>query len=266
MRVRSTLLAAVAALSVSVVAVQPAHAQAPRPRGVFLPAHPGAVLPTRNADVTSLNWSGYASLAPAGQLITEVTQHWTVVGAKVAPPGFSSTWAGIGGYNDTQLIQAGTESDSTGLIQAWWELLPDSETPITSGCVGDTTCKVVVGDKMFVDIKNVGGDNWTIFMQNTGKWTFTINLVYHTLQNSAEWILEAPTVGAQTTIAHVGTQKFTPGNTFTINGVTKNIGQGNPVRIILGAGLVNEATPSKLNLAGTAFNDCTYKNKCSAPA
>ena len=52
----------------------------------------------------------------------------------------------------------------------------------------------------------------------------------------------------------------------TVDGVTKTIGQGSPVRILLSPGLVNEATPSALNGAGTAFNDCAYKQSCAAPA
>ena len=247
--------------------IGPAGAASVGPHGLFLPKDPAAVLPVRNADTSSLNWSGYATIAAAGHPITDVTQHWTVVGAKVAPAGFSSTWAGVGGYNSTDLIQAGTESDCASTPFAWYEILPASETPITSGCTGLVpSCAVAVGDKMFVDIKSNGGSSWTITMQDAGKWNWALTLNYPSTFSSAEWILEAPTVGAQTTIAHVGTQLFTPGNTFTSDGVAKNIKQGNPVRILLSPGLVNEATPSALNAAGTAFNDCTYKQTCAAPA
>jgi hypothetical protein len=236
--------------------------------GVLVPAHVGQVLPMQNADTSSLNWSGYAVTAAAGQTITAVTQSWIVPTVKNVPAGFSSTWAGIGGYSSTDLIQAGTESDTAQTPYAWYEILPASETPITAGCIGDVTCTVRPGDAMTVSIQSTGGSGWTISMTNP-RWTWSLNLVYPSTFSSAEWILEAPTVGAQTVIANVGTQLFTngsPGNTFTMNGTTKSIGQGNPVRILLSPGLVNEATPSSLNSSGTAFNDCTYKQSCAAPA
>jgi hypothetical protein len=236
--------------------------------GVLIPAHVGQVLPTRNADTQSLNWSGYAVIGQAGHPITAVTQNWIVPSVSLYPVGFSSTWAGIGGYNSTDLIQAGTESDTGQTPYAWYEILPASETPITSGCKGDTSCTVQPGDAMTVSIQNGGGNAWTISMTNP-RWTWSLNLTYASTLSSAEWILEAPTVGAQTVLANVGTQKFTagsPGNTFTVDNTTKQIGQGSPVRILLSPGLLNEATPSALNPGGTAFNDCAYKQTCAAPA
>jgi peptidase A4-like protein len=236
--------------------------------GVLLPTHPGQVLPVRNADTTSLNWSGYAVVGQAGHPITGVTQNWIVPTVSTLPAGFSSTWAGIGGYNTGDLIQAGTESDTAQSPFAWYEILPASETPITSGCTGDPTCTVRPGDAMSVTIRSTGGSGWAISMTNP-RWTWSTSLTYTSTFSSAEWILEAPTVGAQTVLANVGTQQFvagTPGNTFTVDGVTKSIGQGSPVRIILSPGLINEATPSALNSAGTAFNDCAYKQSCPAPA
>jgi hypothetical protein len=261
------LLAAVAALVSAFVPMTSAHASAPvNPHGVLRPVDPHAILPTHNADTTSLNWSGYAAIAGAGQKITDVTQNWTVPTVKNVPAGFSSTWAGIGGYNTQDLIQAGTESDTAQTPYAWYEILPASETPITSGCVGDNTCTVRPGDKMTVTIHSTGGNGWNISMQDIGHWTWSLNLNYASTFSSAEWILEAPTVGAQTVIANVGTQLFTGANTFVVNGVTKNIRAGNSVRILHSPGLINEATPSALNSTGDRFNDCTYKNSCAAPA
>jgi hypothetical protein len=72
---KTVLFAAVAAL---VSAFAPVTAHAAAPAGRLLPVDPHAILPTRSADVQSLNWSGYAAIAPAGQKITDVTQHWIV--------------------------------------------------------------------------------------------------------------------------------------------------------------------------------------------
>ena len=234
----------------------------------LLPAHVGQVLPTRNADTSSLNWSGYAVVAQPGHPITAVTQRWVVPSVSTLPAGFSSTWAGIGGYDTGDLIQAGTESDTAQTPYAWYEILPASETPITSGCVGDDTCTVQPGDDMSVTIASTGGNGWHLAMTNP-RWTWSLDLTYASTFSSAEWILEAPTVAVQTVLANVGTQRFTsgaPGNTFTVDGTVRQIGQGNPVRILLSPGLVNEATPSALNPAGTAFNDCAWQQSCPAPA
>src|SRR4051794_41664911 len=65
--------------------------------GVLIPARAGQVLPVKNADTSSLNWSGYAVVGQAGHPITAVTQNWVVPTVSSVPAGFSSTWGGIGG-------------------------------------------------------------------------------------------------------------------------------------------------------------------------
>jgi hypothetical protein len=228
----------------------------------------GEVLPTRNADASSLNWSGYAVVH---QGITGVKQAWTVPTAGLTPPGFSATWAGIGGYNSSDLIQAGTTSDSLPIggpqYYAWWEVLPDSETLITSGCTGDTTCAVTPGDRFTLDLHEVSTNSWSITLVNTGKWSWTSPTIHYTsTHSSAEWILEAPTFGVQTTLAAVGTQRFYPTNTYTDATGTHTIAQGSPVSIAMGPGLlVNEATPSGLGSDGQSFNVCAWAQSCPTP-
>ena len=258
----TSLLTAVA-LTVPMLTGRPGANATTLPGDVFRPVNPHQVLPTKNADVSSLNWSGYAVVQSG---ITAVSTHYIVPTVKAYPAGFSSTWAGIGGYNTQDLIQAGTESDTAQTPYAWYEILPASETPITSGCSAPlTTCPVAPGDDITVTITNTSGSNWAISIVNKNKWNWSLNLTYASTNSSAEWILEAPTVGAQTVIANVGVQRFTPTNTYTKGGVTHIIRDGSPVRIILSPGLINEATPSALSLAGNAFNSCTYKNSCAAP-
>ena len=258
----SALAGAAALLGPAALPTQAALA----PHGLLQLVNPHQVLPTANDTVQSLNWSGYASIATPGHPITAASTHYVVPSVSLYPAGFSSTWVGIGGYNTTDLIQAGTESDTAQTPYAWYEILPASETPITSGCIGDNACTVRPGDDMTVTITSQGASAWKIDMVNAGHWTWSLSLNYASTLSSAEWILEAPTVAAQTVLANVGTQRFISTNTFTVDGVTKTIGQGNPVKILLSPGLLNEATPSALNPAGTAFNDCAYKQTCAAPA
>jgi hypothetical protein len=102
-------------------------------------------------------------------------------------------------------------------------------------------------------------------MTNAGHWTWSKNVTYSSSESSAEWILEAPTLIAQTTLANVGTVHFGPTSTYTAGGVTHTIAQGNPTQIDLGTGVVNEATPSPLASDGQSFNDCAYQQSCPAP-
>ncbi|HVU73827.1 MAG TPA: G1 family glutamic endopeptidase [Mycobacteriales bacterium] len=228
----------------------------------------GEVLPMRNADATSLNWAGYAV---TGSTITGVTQSWIVPTAGLIPPGFSSTWAGIGGYTSSDLIQAGTTQDSLPVggsqYYAWWETLPDAETPITSGCTGaDPTCAIAPGDHMHVDIHQVGNNVWSITLSDNGKWSWqSPNISYASTHSSAEWIHEAPTFVVQTILAGTGTTYIGPYNTYTDGSGTHYIKDGAPISIAMGPGVVNEATPSAL-APDSAFYVCAYKQSCAAPA
>ena len=237
--------------------------------GVLIPAHKGQKLPVHGGTTSSLNWSGYAVTPGSG--VTAVNSTFTVPSAGLDPPGFAATWAGIGGYNTSDLIQAGVEEQSLpsnpllgNQYQAWYELLPASETPI-SNCTGDSSCTVTPGDKVSVDIHNVSGDTWSISLTDGSKWSWSKNVTYSSSESSAEWILEAPTLVAQTVLANVGTVPFGPTSTYTAGGATHTIAAGNPTQIDLGTGVVNEATPSALASDGQSFNDCAYALSCPTP-
>ncbi|MBV8690074.1 MAG: hypothetical protein JOZ37_13445 [Actinobacteria bacterium] len=233
----------------------------------LLPVNVHAPLAQRNADQDSLNWSGYAAVPPTGQRVTAVSGAWTVPSAGSIPPGFSSTWVGIGGYNTGDLIQAGTTQDTLDGYYAWYEMLPDTEIPIDS-CSTDAACTVNPGDNVSTEIHSLGGDQWSISLTNAGKWTWSKTVSYTSTFSSAEWIVEAPTfLVAQTTIAQLGTVHLDQ-NTFSLGGGSpRTIAQGGPVSIRLSlAGLVTEATPSGLDGQGDGFNVCTYTSNCPAPA
>lgn len=230
--------------------------------GRLIPAVHGQVLPKHNADTSSLNWSGYATVPDGG--ITGVKSTFTVPSVSPAPPGFSANWAGIGGYDTSDLIQAGTSQDELEGNYAWYEILPASETPI-SGCSGDANCTVNAGDVVTVDIHLVGTNLWSVSLSDAGHWSWQQNVPYASTESSAEWIFEAPTVGVQTIPANTGVNHFGPTSTFTNASGTHTIAQGNPVSISMGLGVVNEATPSALASDGQSFNVCAYAQTCAAP-
>lgn len=237
--------------------------------GVIVRAKPHSLLPLRADTVDSLNWSGYV-VSPSTP-VTGVSSTFTVPTAGLVPPGFAATWAGIGGFNSQDLIQAGVAEQSLPdnpvlgpQYFAWYELLPAGETQLT-GCNPDPNCAVAPGDQVSVDITQAGASTWNIAMNDAGKWSFALQVPYNSSRSSAEWILEAPTlVVVQTLMAPVGTVQFGPTSTFTAGG-TQTIAQGNPTTVILSPGLLNEATPSALAADGQSFNDCAYAQTCPTP-
>ncbi len=271
MRRFTSRLALSAACSALAVLLGAAGASAhPRPIGILIPTNPGLTLPRHGGTVDSLNWSGYA-VTPKGGGITGVKGSFVVPTAGMLPPGFAATWAGIGGYNTSDLIQAGTAEQSlpsNPLVgpqyYAWYELLPNSETQIR-GCSGDHSCTVKPGQRVTVSITQGSGTTWKISMTDAGHWRWSKTVSYKSSHSSAEWILEAPTVGAQTLLANVGTAHFGPTSSFATGKSTHTIAEGHPTKIVLSPGVINEATPSALASGGQSFNDCAYAQKCKAP-
>jgi hypothetical protein len=272
MRRRYTLggyIAAAAAVAVFAGA-STATAHSPPGIGTLIPSHKGQTLPRHGGTTDSLNWSAYA-VTPSTSNITAVSSAFTVPSAGLVPPGFAATWTGIGGYNSSDLIQAGTAEQSAPdnpvlgpQYYAWYELLPNSETQLT-GCSGDANCTVTPGDNVSVTISQVSGNTWHIAMSDAGHWTWSKDVTYASSQSSAEWILEAPTLVAQTILAPVGTVHFGPTSSYTAGGVTHTIAEGDPTQIDLSPGVVNEATPSALAADGQSFNDCAYAQTCATP-
>jgi Peptidase A4 family len=259
-----------ACLAVALVAPAGARAQAPFRTHLFQPA-PAASGSGRHAATTSLNWAGYAA---TGKTFTGVTGTWVVPTVGPAGPGFSATWVGIGGYasGDQSLIQAGTEQDAFpgASYNAWYELLPASETPITSGCTGDSHCTVRPGDRMTVTITNTGGNNWTFSMSDAGHWSWTKNVTYASSRSSAEWVHEAPTigfsavpVGFQSLIAN-STVTFDPNSSYQAGSSTWSSLSTAPKLDQIDLAFV-EATTSALDADHDGFRVCAYSLSCAAP-
>ena len=121
------------------------------------------------------------------------------------------------------------------------------------------------GDNVSVNISKVSGNTWSISMTDAGKWSWSKDVTYASSESSAEWILEAPTLVAQTMLANVGTAHFGPTSTYTAGGGRTRSPQGDPDPDLPVAGVVNEATPSALASDGQSFNDCAYAQSCAAP-
>jgi hypothetical protein len=259
------------ALCAAAVAVIPTAAVSAT-SGQLLKAHATQALPMHGGSTTSLNWAGYA-VTPASGGITAVNSTFTVpTAATLVPPGFAATWTGIGGYNTSDMIQAGVSENSLPdnpllgtQYGAWYEILPAAETPIDN-CTGDPACTVKPGDQVSVAISESSPGQWAISIKDpTRGWTWAQTIAYASTHSSAEWIHEAPTLVAQTLLANTGVTHFGPTSTYTDGTGTHTIAQGDPTLINLSPGLVNEATTSPLNADGQSFNVCAYAQTCAAP-
>lgn len=174
--------------------------------------------PVSSLGWASSNWSGYARTA--GAPYTRATAQWVVPSvARSSKPTYDSQWVGIDGFNNSNLIQTGTETDyynGSAHYSAWWEILPAAETPISS-------ITVHPGDHMSASIAKGSGSSWTITISDTttGK-SFTTTQSYTGPGTSVEWIEEAPTVGGHVaTLAHYSSpDTFDPG---TANGVAPGL-------------------------------------------
>ncbi|KHK98596.1 hypothetical protein LK09_06450 [Microbacterium mangrovi] len=171
-----------------------------------------------NLGWASSNWSGYA-VASAGTPFTSITGTWRVPSVSATKTAsYSSNWIGIDGFNNSSLIQTGTESDyynRAAHYAVWWEILPAAETPIT-------TMTVSPGDLINASISRGAGGVWTITIADatTGAKSTTTH-AYSGPLTSAEWIEEAPSIGGRVaTLAHYGSATFDPG---TVNGASPGL-------------------------------------------
>lgn len=168
-------------------------------------------LQTQN--LVSYTWSGYVVASDVlfpQPLVTGVNGSWTV--PTITPSAsntYSAAWIGIGGQSDKTLIQCGTEHDSINgqpRYSAWYELLPDYAITIK-----DFT--VLPGDQISasVTLLDSSTNQWLIqIADKTNGQSFRQVFTYNSSRQSAEWVVERPTVnGAITTLADFGTVTFT---------------------------------------------------------
>jgi hypothetical protein len=161
----------------------------------------------------SSNWSGYAQSAKRGTF-TSVDDTWQVPTVSTSVPGeqFSSDWVGIGGFKDRTLVQAGTEADNengTAVYQAWTEVLPAAEVPLTM--------TLHPGDSITTVVEETSPGTW--LMQVTDHTTGvtqgrTVN--YNSSGSSAEAIHEATSICSPrcviATLATTTNVTFDPGS------------------------------------------------------
>jgi hypothetical protein len=136
--------------------------------------------------VGSTNWSGYVETGTGFTAVTTTYRVPTVTPA--APFAASSDWAGIGGFSDSSLVQAGTTGYTHGgavSYYAWTELLPAPAVPLSM--------TINPGDVIKVKIRELSPNNWSMKVVDvtTGaKGGRTV--AYTSSHSSAEVIHERP--------------------------------------------------------------------------
>jgi hypothetical protein len=171
----------------------------PVPAQRQVPHIPGA----RATTMISGNWSGVVDTSAT---FTGVASYWTVPAVQASQSSaVSSTWIGVDGSSNTDLIQAGTEQDTSGGSTnyfAWYEILPAPEVEIGA---------VSPGDEMKATIEEASPGTWTISIADlTSSQSASGAVSYSGPGTSAEWIEEMPTVtpGPQPPLANFGTAHF----------------------------------------------------------
>jgi Peptidase A4 family len=149
-------------------------------------AAPGAL----NAEVQSLNWSGYAATGANGAF-TSVSASWTQPTATCPSSAaqYSSFWAGLDGFSSDSVEQTGTDSDCNGttpVYYGWYEMFPAAPVVYSN--------RVEPGDHMSASVTFSGTRTYTLVLtDSTRGWTRTVTKNEAGLdRSSAEVITEAP--------------------------------------------------------------------------
>ncbi|MHB8394422.1 MAG: G1 family glutamic endopeptidase [Candidatus Dormibacteria bacterium] len=191
--------------------------------------------------VASQNWSGY--VLQSGPY-TQVSGTFTVPSLYQGQTNtYLSEWVGVDGFNNSDLIQAGIQeypvpgSTTRFYLFPWWEILPATETPIT-------TMTVNPADQVTITISQLSGSTWTITLDDsTDGQSFTTNQTYTGPGASAEWIVEAPEVG-------VSISTLADYTTTTFSGLGATGPQMGYTEVVMVQNSVQVSTPSNLVPAG----------------
>ncbi len=165
------------------------------------------------------NWSGALVKAPGGFQIQSVTGQWTIPNCAPSADGVTacSIWVGFDGNGLLDLFQAGIQCELTrgnsgvqSKLYPWWEWLPNPlgiqkiSAPVASS-----------GDEIYCLITALSSTTGRIFLKNlttNDATTFDVSAPDGgtLLGSSAEWIVEAPSVGGDpdTPLCNYGTAQF----------------------------------------------------------
>jgi hypothetical protein len=102
-----------------------------------------------------------------------------------SPAGLDAIWVGIGGADSPDLIQAGTQQQTTGAgrtqYSAWIETLPQASRTVPLA--------IYAGDSIAVSLSEQSRDNWLVsFTNNPTGQPYTDTVQYNSSNSSAECV------------------------------------------------------------------------------
>jgi hypothetical protein len=228
--------------------------------------------------VTASNWSGFALVPNSGaQPYALVEAAWTVPTVKQAPGtcsggwDYSSQWVGLGGFSDSNLLQAGSAANVFCDIGAnlteyfpWIEWLPEAELIIYADASTGQLLPFAPGDYLIVAVT---ATNWSggvstsgtlSFRDVTQAWSVSLTFTASALGGSkvtgksAEWIVERTEVnGAFATLPDYVTDPWWSTNTRDLGSVFHYPGEpGNATAYQITMLGDNGANESFVNLVG----------------
>jgi len=182
----------------------------------------------------SYNWSGYADFS--GATSYGANSFYYVVNDMVVPKAqqafgactggwdWGSAWNGIDGWGSSDVLQAGVEFDAycalggaikSSYYSTWYEWYPYGEVRVNF--------PVTAGDDLFVEVwhtSSTQGYAYVVNRTNNNYWIvgFLAYPGYPLVGNSAEWVVERPSVGGSiTTLTNYTRVPFWDAYAYTMN-------------------------------------------------
>ncbi|HEU0167059.1 MAG TPA: hypothetical protein VFS62_04720 [Chloroflexota bacterium] len=217
------------------------------------PAAQAQTFPPAKTIEPSANWSGYVAENAYYTHVTALMEAPTP--AVLQHIGTAWSWVGIGGLQSHDLIQAGLIEAQSGNVfaeSAWYELLPAPPVIVP--------VDVEPGAWMQVDIRELRFNRWQITIVN-GASVFQQEFTYASAHNTAEWVLEAPSIVNGQNVAGFLPLAGVSGANFAKMGATANGAdaiptQLSPTPLAIAAGPM-KAVPTAFNADGSSFSVVT---------
>jgi hypothetical protein len=202
----------------------------------------------------SYNWSGYVDFSGATSYGTSsyyyLVNDFTVpvaeqaFGACTGGWDWGSAWNGIDGWGSPDVLQAGIEFDAycsggarSSYYSAWYEWYPYSEVRIGG-------FPIAPGDDIFVEVWNTTSTTGHAYLVNYNN-NQSVNITFYAPAgtvlrgNSAEWVVERPSVGGSaTTLTNYIMDPFWDAYAYTRGSVFYDIDEATPVDMLDNAGNV----------------------------
>jgi hypothetical protein len=198
-------------------------------------------------NAASYNWSGSVLFIGGGDHFTWISGAWVVPHAYATPGSgsteYSSAWLGIDGDGSSDVMQAGTETDSDGTCYAWFEWYPNYSIGIASFPVspGDVISLVLCSTSTttaWMSIGNLTSKKYTNFSFTAPSGTTLVG-------NCAEAVVERPTVGGVLAeLPRYGEVFFDDTTAYTAKGLTCAIGLGTAISMVADDGTTVISAPT----------------------